>query len=762
MPVDERERRFKPMLVLGFILIAFNVYWFSYEFFVRIGFVWGPVNELLGNLASGGIFDSQYSLKAAAVVSIFFGSIARRGKYSYEDWTDIIIYTVVALAVFFFPYFLPLLYLATTLIGTVLVTIALGKIGNKLGGMKNPIASPYETFEQGTDRPIITDYSVNFKIKYMVNRKWKTGYLNVVNPFRGNMIFGLPGSGKSYSIINEYIWQCIHKGFTGFVYDFKKFELSTFTYNCYLRSIDVFKEKYGVDPYFCFIYMADPRYSMRCNPLNRKYINDMSAAIQKAKIIRKNRMDPNKDTGFFADNAETMWVAAIWALRVIDNGRYCTLAHFIELMLSPQEKLMALFKKIDDCHTLVRDIIKAGEEGANEQAQGIYASATTPLKELRTERTYWIFGANQVDLRINKKEKPTILVVGNDPEKKDAFATGIALITSELYLQVNDQGRAPCLLCQDEYPTMKPEGFDNIIATGRSNLLAGVAAAQDMDQMIRDLKKENASAFLSIISNQFFGQMTGSHKREVSDMFGQHKVRQESETTGGQSDTLQTSFHLEKRLPEDKIATLSQGTFAAIVADGRGEEKLDSKLFCGEIVIDENLRPNKRDGHWKEMPMFAEEQFDQEATKKKILDDPDKYCIKYIFDEMMEEEQDKISNDSHANVRNEYVVKQDAEAKYRNMDEKGKHILLKKTIEKNLEEKVMEVMRDFMKRVADDIGVIFASYGIVSPMEAAGEKPKVGTSLNGGEKPQTGDPSEMGGEEDDDNFFRNSAKEEAK
>ena len=751
--MSDREKKFRPMILTGFVIVAFNIYWFSYGFFQSIGAVWPPFNELLANLSTSGMFNSQYTLKGAAVVCIFFGSIARRGKYSYEDWSDIAIYSAVALAVFFFPYFHPLLYVVSTIVGTVLVAIAMGKVGNKIGGMRNPIASPYETFEQGTIQPIITDYSVNFKIKFMVNGKWKTAYLNVVNPFRGNMIFGLPGSGKSFSIINEYIWQCIHKGFTSFVYDFKKFELSTFTYNCYLRSKRVFEEKYGVEPYFCFIYMADPRYSMRCNPLNRKYINDMSAAIQKAKIIRKNRMDPNKDTGFFADNAETMWVAAIWALRLIENGRYCTLPHFIELMLSPQEKLMKLLSKIPDCHTLVRDIIKAGDEGANEQAQGIYASATTPLKELRTERTYWIFGANQVDLRINRKDRPTILVVGNDPEKKDAFATGIALITSELYLQVNDQGRAPCLLCQDEYPTMKPEGFDNIIATGRSNLLAGVAAAQDMDQMIRDLKKENASAFLSIISNQFFGQMTGSHKREVSEMFGQHKVRQESETTGAERDTLQTSFHLEKRLPEDKIATLSQGTFAAIVADGRGEEKLDSKLFCGEIVIDESLRPNKKDGEWKEIPMFAKDQFYQDATRRKIEEDPDKYCIEYIFNEMMEEEQDKISNDSHANIRPEFLVRESAVEKYNNLDEKEKRQLLKKTVEKNLEAKVMEVMRDFMRRVEEDIMKIFDNYGIKdNPMEVAGEKPVTGEPLNGSEKPVTGDPRTM--DDPDDGFFK--------
>ena len=760
MAHDERERTFRPMIVVGLALVGINMYWFGYEFFSECGFVWPPFNEVLGRMATSGIFENQYTLKAAALVSLFMGSISRRGKYSHEEWSQIIVYSTISACVFFFPYFHPLLYLLTTGIGSVLVTIAVGKIGNKIGGMHNPTASPYETFEQGTDTPIITDHSVNFRIKYMVNGKWKKGWLNVVNPFRGNMIFGGPGSGKSYSIVLEYIWQLISKGFTAFVYDFKKLELSTFTYNCYLRSKDIFKKKYGVEPYFAFVYMVDPRYSMRCNPLNRKYINDMSAASQKAKIITHNRIDPQKWNDYFTINAEILWTASIWALRKIENGRYCTLPHLIELCLSPQDKWMKLLSKFDDCKSYVRGIIQADTKGADDQAQGIFSTATSALTEMKTERSYWIFGANEVDLRINQKEHPTIFVVGNDPQNKDAFSTGIAMITSELYLQVNDKGRAPCLIAQDEFPTMKPEGFNVIIETGRSAGLVGLAAAQDMDQIIRDLKKDNANALLSIISNQFFGRTMGGHKKDISEMFGQHKVRQESETTGNERDTLQTSFHLEKRLPEDKIATLHTGRFAAVIADGIGKDKLDSMLFCAKLIIDENNRPNEKDGKWQEMPMFASERFEQEATRKKIEAEPDRYCVEYLYKEMMEEEQDKISNNSHANIRNEYMVRIDAEKKYGEMSDRKKHKLLKQVIAKNQEERAMEIMREFMRQIEDDILKIFNDFGITdNPMDQAGEKPQVGTPLNGGEKPEVGSSEELG--DMDDNFFRTTEKGDA-
>ena len=741
---NEQDKMYLPVFLLGVFLITLNVYWFAYEFFYGFGLVSEVSDQVLAGFAKANLFKSQYVLKVLVLVLLFFTYAVKAGKTIDKSWKELIIMLAVSLVIYFIPYFSPAVYIVTTLMGFAATSVSIAYIGRKLHGLKDPNGSPYETFEQGTKNPVITDYSVNFRIKYMVNNKWKEGWLNVVNPFRGNMIFGLPGSGKSYSIILEYIWQTISKGFSMLNYDFKYPELSTFVYNCYLRSKDTFKEKYGVEPYFCVVNMSDPRYSMRCNPLNKRYVPDMTAAIQKAKIIRKNRMDPNKDVGFFADNAQNLWAAAIWVLRQVDDGKYCTLPHFVELVLSSQQKLTKLLSKEEfGCEALIRDVIENDARGAAEQTAGIFASATTPLKELRTESMYWVFGANSVDLAINKREKPTILCVGNDPGNKDVYATGIALITSELYLQVNHPGRIPCALIQDEYPTMKPEGYDTIVATGRSNLLAAVAAAQDMDQLIRDLKKEDANAFLSIIGNQFFGQMTGSHKREVSEMFGQHKVQQQSLTTGSQHDTINTSYHLEKRLPEDKLATMSQGTFAAIITDGRGEEKLDSKLFCAEILIDESLRPNKKDGKWEPIPAFAADIFNQEAIRKKVMNDQEACCIEYIYRKLKEREEELVEMDPYKTALQPIVLKKEAKEKYDAMSVKDKKDTVKAAVKMYQDEEVVKVKQKFMKQVEGDIEMIFQEYGILDPVEEAGEKPTVGTPLNGGEKPETEDPGEM-------------------
>lgn len=749
---------YMPVFLLGVFLVVLNIYWFAYDFFFDLGLRSDVTDQILVGLQRANLFKSQYTLKVFILIFLFFTYAVKAGKTVDTPWPQLLYFLALSLVVFFLPKFNSPIYILSTGAGFVMVSMAIADIGRKIHGMKNPNKSPYETFEQGTKKPVITDYSVNFRIRYMVNGQWREGWLNVVNPFRGNMIFGLPGSGKSYSIILEYIWQTISKGFSEFVYDFKYPELATFTYNCYLRSKDVFKEKYGVEPYFCVVNMSNPAQSMRCNPLNKRYINSMSDAIQKAKIIRKNRMDPNKDVGFFADNAENLWAACIWALRQIDGGKYCTLPHFIELVLSPQEKLYKLLSVKDfGLEPLIRDIIAADAKGANDQAQGIYASATTPLKTLRTERFYWVFGANSVDLAINKREKPTIFCVGNDPGSKDVYATGIALITSEMYLQVNTPGRVPCALVQDEYPTMKPEGFDTIVATGRSNLLCPVAAAQDMDQLIRDLKKEDANAFLSIIGNQFFGQMTGSHKREISEMFGQHYVRQQSMTTGGHADTINTSYHLEKRLPEDKIATLSQGTFAAIVTDGRGEEKLDSKLFCAEILINPDGRPNKKDGKWEEIPDFAEDLFNKKQVKKMVEADPDTYCVEILTRRKKEKQEQEKEADPYAVVFSDVLLQQEAKKEWDEMKKDSRADLLKEAVKVFQKEEETRILREKMTSVSEDIDVIYESYDIIDSSEAAGKKPAAGLPLNGGEKPETFSPDELD-DEDDNSFKGNNGK----
>ncbi|MFO8141481.1 MAG: type IV secretory system conjugative DNA transfer family protein, partial [Marinobacter sp.] len=62
---------------------------------------------------------------------------------------------------------------------------------------------------------------VNLATLYQYKRKWHEGWINIVNPFRGSIVIGTPGSGKSYSVVLPFIRQHLSKGFSMCVYDFK-------------------------------------------------------------------------------------------------------------------------------------------------------------------------------------------------------------------------------------------------------------------------------------------------------------------------------------------------------------------------------------------------------------------------------------------------------------------------------------------------------------------------------------------------------------
>ena len=49
----------------------------------------------------------------------------------------------------------------------------------------------------------------------------RQGYVNIRNPYRGTLVMGSSGSGKSESIGNNLLSQFIQKGYCGVVYDFK-------------------------------------------------------------------------------------------------------------------------------------------------------------------------------------------------------------------------------------------------------------------------------------------------------------------------------------------------------------------------------------------------------------------------------------------------------------------------------------------------------------------------------------------------------------
>ena len=139
-----------------------------------------------------------------------------------------------------------------------------------------------ESFMQET-RLLSDEYSVNLPTLFRYRGQNFRGWVNIA-VFRSCMVVGSPGSGKSFTVINNYIKQLIEKGYSLYLYDFKYPDLSMLAYNHLLR----FTHKYEVKPQFCVINFDDPRHSHRCNPINPEFMTDISDAYEASYTIMLN------------------------------------------------------------------------------------------------------------------------------------------------------------------------------------------------------------------------------------------------------------------------------------------------------------------------------------------------------------------------------------------------------------------------------------------------------------------------------------------
>ncbi|HEX8014151.1 MAG TPA: hypothetical protein VF465_02870 [Flavobacterium sp.] len=87
--------------------------------------------------------------------------------------------------------------------GTLLSRIIKQKINSK-----DIFNKENETFPQ-EERLLQNDYSINLPAQYYLKDKLRKSWINIINPFRGLLVAGTPGSGKSYFVIRHVITQHI-------------------------------------------------------------------------------------------------------------------------------------------------------------------------------------------------------------------------------------------------------------------------------------------------------------------------------------------------------------------------------------------------------------------------------------------------------------------------------------------------------------------------------------------------------------------------
>lgn len=617
MNTGENEQALRKIMdmtrLISIVLLCLHFYYFCYTAFAEWHLTAGLTERLMGNIRKTGLFDNFHFSKLFALGFLVISLMGAKGRKDEKlGYKTAFAYIIAGLVVYFLSYLtlLPkmersasaMIYMATTSVGFILVlsggTLLSRVIQQKLNS-KDIFNRENETFPQ-EERLLENEFSINLPAEYRLKAKTRRSWINIINPFRGLLVLGSPGAGKSYFVIRHVITQHIRKGFTMFVYDFKFDDLTKIVYNTWLKH----KSEYPVEPAFYVINFDDLSRSHRCNPLEPSAMTDITDAAESARTILMglNREWIKRQGDFFVESPINFLTAVIWYLRKYKDGEFCTLPHVIELMQAEYDDLFTVLRTEPEIEVLINPFVNAYLSDVMEQLEGQIASAKIAMARLSSPQLYYVLSGNDFTLDINNPDQPKIVCMGNNPQKIQIYGAVLSLYVTRLVKLVNKKGKQKSSLVFDEFPTIYLNNVDSLIATARSNKVATCLGVQDFSQLRKDYGKEQADVIMNITGNIISGQVTGDTAKQLSERFGKIMQDRESLSINRTDTSISRSKQLETAIPPSKISALSSGEFVGMVADDP-DCKIDLKAFHCSIVNDHEAIRKEQQGY-KEIPVI--------------------------------------------------------------------------------------------------------------------------------------------------------------
>lgn len=650
MQTGENDQALRKILdmtrLIAIVILTLHFYYHCYGAFKLWHLTATLSDRLLENVEKTGLFSfflkPQFIALGFLLISLMGGKGRKDEKLNHRI---ALAYIITGTVTYFISYFILLmsldimtkavLYMSVTAIGFLLILsggVLLSRILKQRLNSKDIFNKENETFPQ-EERLLENEFSINLPAQYNLKGKLRKSWINIINPFRGLLVSGSPGAGKSYFVIRHVITQHIRKGFAMFVYDFKYDDLSIVVYNTWLRN----KHKYKVPSEFYVINFDDLSRTHRCNPLDPSGMLDITDAAESARTILMglNREWIKRQGDFFVESPINFLTAIIWFLRKYRDGEFCTLPHVIELMQVEYDELFSLLRLEPEIDVLINPFINAYLNDVMEQLEGQIASAKIAMARLSSPQLYYVLSGNDFTLEINDLKKPKLVCMGNNPQKIQIYGAVLSLYVNRLVKLVNKKGKLKSSLVFDEFPTIYLNNMDSLIATARSNKVATCLGIQDFSQLRKDYGREQAEVIMNIVGNIISGQVTGDTAKQLSERFGKIMQDRESLSINSQDTSISRSKQLEAAIPPSKIAALSSGEFVGMVADNP-DQKIELKTFHGGIVND-HLALKKETDAYQPIPVIRN--MNQAVVQKNYEQ------VKNDIQEIIEAELTRMGND---------------------------------------------------------------------------------------------------------------------
>ncbi|WP_026715246.1 type IV secretion system DNA-binding domain-containing protein [Flavobacterium daejeonense] len=533
-----------------------------------------------------------------------------------------------------------LAYIILSFLGAILTLVAIDNISKivKSGFGKDKWNVEGESFMQET---IIDDtpYSINLPTQFYYDKKIHNGYINI-NPFRGTIVIGTPGSGKSFGVINPAIRQLIKKGFTMCLYDFKFPDLGKIAYYHYCLGKQQGRLK---NHNFHVINLNDVEKSNRINPLNSKYVNTLAEASEIAEAMVEALKKGDRGGGgadqFFTQSAINFLASSIYFLAKYEKGKYSSLPHLLAFINKGYEEIFTVLYSNTELHSLLSPFYSAFEKKAFDQLEGQIGTLKVFISRLATKESFWVFSDDDFNLKISDPENPSILILANDPATQNINSALYSLVLNRMLKLINSKNNLPTSIVVDEVPTLYIHKIENLIATARSNKVAVLLGLQELPQFKQQYGKETADSINSIVGNILSGSVRNKETLDwLERLFG--KVKQKGEGLSIDRNKTSVSYNekLDALIPAGKIASLRTGEMVGIIAKDVGESDFGNyKTSAVNCKINLNLKNLKiEEDNYKELPNYYDfgSQKDEILFKnfKKINDE-----ITFFVKDLMEE-----------------------------------------------------------------------------------------------------------------------------
>ena len=507
------------------------------------------------------------------------------------------------------------LYMAASIVGTILIHVALDNISKflKEGLLKDRFNFENESFQQ-CEELIENKYSVNIPMRYYYKSKFRKGWVNIVNPFRGTWVVGTPGSGKTFSIIEPFIRQHSAKGFAMVVYDYKFPTLAQKLYYHYRKNLAAGKVPKGCK--FNIINFVDVEYSRRVNPIQLKYIPNLAAASETAETLLESLQKGKKEGGggsdqFFQTSAVNFLAACIFFFanyrkvpydkktnkpleaemteepkthrpkptgRVFDAnhkevnaddyywlGKYSDMPHILSFLNLDYQTIFEVLETDPEVAPLLGPFQTAMKNKAMEQLEGMIGTLRVYTSRLATKESYWIFhkDGDDFDLKVSDPANPSYLLIANDPEMESIIGALNALILNRLVTRVNTgQGKnIPVSIIVDELPTLYFHKIDRLIGTARSNKVSVALGFQELPQLESDYGKVGMQKVITTVGNVVSGSARAKETLEwlSNDIFGKVVQLKKGVTIDRDKTSINLNENMDSLVPASKISDMPTG-----------------------------------------------------------------------------------------------------------------------------------------------------------------------------------------------------------